>query len=190
MDLDADHMVSDLVSWERMVQRLGRVNRRGDGDASVIVAVNTKPSKAVQDAISKKPSDRTEKESKAVAKHEAMIESVRVQLKPVEQLPQENGVFDASPGAIRAETHGWVQSGLAGYPRCCNDVCPASPTLSRALVDAWSLTSLKKHTGRPEIAPWLRGWVDDKPQTSVVWRTRLPVRLNGEGKAEGVPGIL
>jgi CRISPR-associated endonuclease/helicase Cas3 len=29
VDLDADHMVCDLVEWERMVQRLGRVNRRG-----------------------------------------------------------------------------------------------------------------------------------------------------------------
>lgn len=28
VDLDADHMVCDLVEWERMVQRLGRVNRR------------------------------------------------------------------------------------------------------------------------------------------------------------------
>jgi CRISPR-associated endonuclease/helicase Cas3 len=41
VDLDADHMVSDLVSWERMVQRLGRVNRRGEGDASVIVVPAT-----------------------------------------------------------------------------------------------------------------------------------------------------
>ncbi|WP_058880710.1 type I-U CRISPR-associated helicase/endonuclease Cas3 [Chloracidobacterium thermophilum] len=39
VDLDADHMVCDLVAWERMVQRLGRVNRRGDGDARVIVVV-------------------------------------------------------------------------------------------------------------------------------------------------------
>ena len=29
VDLDADHMVCDLVAWERMVKRLGRVNRRG-----------------------------------------------------------------------------------------------------------------------------------------------------------------
>ena len=29
VDLDADHMVCDLVPYERMVQRLGRVNRRG-----------------------------------------------------------------------------------------------------------------------------------------------------------------
>jgi CRISPR-associated endonuclease/helicase Cas3 len=37
VDLDADHMVCDLVSWERMVQRLGRVNRRGTGRAEVRV---------------------------------------------------------------------------------------------------------------------------------------------------------
>jgi CRISPR-associated endonuclease/helicase Cas3 len=43
VDLDADHMVCDLVAWERMVQRLGRVNRRGDGDAKVIVVVESEP---------------------------------------------------------------------------------------------------------------------------------------------------
>ncbi|MBN1424161.1 type I-U CRISPR-associated helicase/endonuclease Cas3, partial [Candidatus Fermentibacteria bacterium] len=43
VDLDADHMVCDLVAWERMVQRLGRVNRRGDGDAKVIVVVDSEP---------------------------------------------------------------------------------------------------------------------------------------------------
>ena len=44
VDLDADHMVSDLVEWERMIQRLGRVNRRGEGDAQVIVLVEPDPS--------------------------------------------------------------------------------------------------------------------------------------------------
>jgi CRISPR-associated endonuclease/helicase Cas3 len=41
------------------------------------------------------------------------------------------------------------------------------------------MTSLKEHTGRPEIDPWLRGWVqDDLPQTAVIWRTYLPVRAH------------
>ncbi|HMV68328.1 MAG TPA: type I-U CRISPR-associated helicase/endonuclease Cas3, partial [Myxococcota bacterium] len=35
VDLDADHLVGDVVAWERLVQRLGRVNRRGEGDAQV-----------------------------------------------------------------------------------------------------------------------------------------------------------
>jgi CRISPR-associated endonuclease/helicase Cas3 len=54
---------------------------------------------------------------------------------------------------------------------------PLRPALNRALVDAWSLTSLQTHTGRPEVAPWLRGWVeDDAPQTTIVWRSHLPLR--------------
>lgn len=58
VDLDADHMVCDLVAWERMVQRLGRVNRRGDGDAKVVVVVDSEPA----------PSDST---TKALEKREA-----------------------------------------------------------------------------------------------------------------------
>jgi CRISPR-associated endonuclease/helicase Cas3 len=54
VDLDADHMVCDLVAWERMVQRLGRVNRRGDGDAKVVVVVASEPA----------PSDGTRKAHK------------------------------------------------------------------------------------------------------------------------------
>jgi CRISPR-associated endonuclease/helicase Cas3 len=43
------------------------------------------------------------------------------------------------------------------------------------------MTSLEKHTGRPDdIQPWLRGWIeDDPPQTRVVWRKYLPVRTEG-----------
>jgi hypothetical protein len=52
VDLDADHMVCDLVTWERMVQRLGRVNRRGEGSAKVIVIrePDPPPSKAAEKA--------------------------------------------------------------------------------------------------------------------------------------------
>jgi CRISPR-associated endonuclease/helicase Cas3 len=59
VDLDADHMVCDLVEWERMVQRLGRVNRRGEPEshvANIVVVVQPKPKpadKKVQDALDK-----------------------------------------------------------------------------------------------------------------------------------------
>src|SRR3972149_8557578 len=33
------------------------------------------------------------------------------------------------------------------------------------------------HTGRPDIQPWLRGWVEDKPQASIIWRKHLPARV-------------
>jgi len=69
VDLDADHMVCDLVAWERMVQRLGRVNRRGGGDAKVIVMLEPepRPKKAVADALSKSDADRNEKDRKTIA---------------------------------------------------------------------------------------------------------------------------
>lgn len=58
VDMDADHLICDLVAWERMVQRLGRVNRRGDGDARVVVVVGSGPA----------PSDGT---TKAIEKRNA-----------------------------------------------------------------------------------------------------------------------
>ena len=56
------------------------------------------------------------------------------------------------------------------------------PELTRPLVDAWAMTSLRRHEGRPEVAPWLRGWEDDEePHTDVVWRRYLPsVHMDGD----------
>ena len=46
------------------------------------------------------------------------------------------------------------------------------------------MTSLAEHSGRPEVGPWLRGWVDEKPQTTLIWRRHLPVRSE---KLGGLP---
>jgi CRISPR-associated endonuclease/helicase Cas3 len=182
VDLDADHMVSDLVAWERMVQRLGRVNRRGDGDASVIVVTEPepKPTKAVQDALTKDPNNRTERESRAVATYEAAIAQARALRKALDYLPRKDGIANASPGTLRAlKLRAEADSELRAILDAATTPAPLRPAFSRPLVDAWSMTSLKEHTGRPEIEPWLRGWVkDDPPQTAVIWRTYLPVRAH------------
>ena len=153
VDLDADHMVCDLVPWERMVQRLGRVNRRGEqDDTKVLVIVGT-------DTAEEEKDERLGKTQALLAK-----------------LPETDGARNASPSALLAlrEEVGSEAIMAASTPT------PLRPALTRALVDAWSMTSLAQHTGRPEIGPWLRGWIeDDKPQTSVVWRTYLPVRAKG-----------
>jgi CRISPR-associated endonuclease/helicase Cas3 len=180
VDLDADHMVCDLVTWERMVQRLGRVNRRGEGDARVIVVVEPepKPKKAVQDALAKTSSERTAKESAAIAKFEAALENARAIGKPLGFLPRKQEALDASPGAIREmKLKTENDPNLRAILDAATSPVPLRPALSRALVDAWSMSSLKVHTGRPKIDPWLRGWIEnDPPQTSIVWRTHLPVR--------------
>lgn len=182
IDLDGDHMVCDLVAWERMVQRLGRVNRRGEGDASVIVIREPppRPSKAEASAMATPAEKRKAKQIQTVAKFEARRERWEAQKRPFEYLPQlDDGTYDASPGALRALKQN-ADAALLTILDAASTAAPLRPALSRALVDAWSMTSLRGHPGRPEIAPWLRGWLeDDPPQTSVLWRARLPVRRLG-----------
>ena len=166
VDLDADHMVCDLVEWERMVQRLGRVNRRGNGDACIEVIA----------APRKK------------AKEEGEERLARL-LKPLDSLCQgvASGQHDASPGAILKLKKCTEQNrNLQDAIEAATTQEPLRPALTRALIDAWSMTSLDKHTGRPDdIQPWLRGWEEDQQsQTTVVWRKHLPVRKNGAEAAK------
>ncbi len=168
VDLDADHMVCDLVEWERMVQRLGRVNRRGKGDACIEVIA----------------APRTKKPKKAEAWEKDWRERLACLRKPLDSLRciGSEGERDASPGALlalkeRAENCAELRNAL----EAATTSAPLRPALTRALVDAWSLTSLDKHTGRPDdIQPWVRGWEEDQPppQTTVIWRKYLPVRTD------------
>jgi len=180
VDLDADHMVCDLVAWERMVQRLGRVNRRGKGDAKVVVIQSEpKPSKAADAVLRKPEADRKDKDRKAIAGFEASLAQTRAFRKPFEKaiLRREDGTIDASPGALRdLKKRAARDEALRTIIEAATTPAPLRPALTRALVDSWAMTSLEKHTGRPEVGPWLRGWVDETPQTNVVWRKYLPVR--------------
>lgn len=185
VDLDADHMVCDLVAWERMVQRLGRVNRRGEGNAKVVVVEpEPKPSKAADTAFKKPEAARTDKDRKAITVFEASLAQARAFRRPFDEasLRRKNGTIDASPGALRdLKKRAASDEALRKVIEAATTPPPLRPALTRALVDAWSMTSLDEHTGRPEVEPWLRGWIDDKPQTAVVWRVYLPVRPGGSG---------
>lgn len=201
IDLDADHTVCDLVSWERMTQRLGRVNRRGEGNAKVIVVTEPepKPSKAAENALKKSPEDRADKETKAIAAHEHKLQKARALNKPFELLPRDADGIDVSPTALRdlklssAPTSEAESSTDASERQHRREIIaaatseePLRPALTRALMDAWSMTSLREHTGRPRVQPWLRGWVDDDPQTTVLWRTFLPISPGGKGSPASV----
>ena len=158
VDLDADHMVCDLVAWERMVQRLGRVNRRGLGAARILV-------------IDQGPPDKKLAGEDGLARHSA----VRALLK---DLPLAEDGRQAGPAALA------VAAGPEdGHERVrkASTSMPLYPALTRPLIDAWAMTSLPEHGGRPELDPWLRGWVKQDPQTAVVWRRCLPVRVEPSG---------
>lgn len=164
VDLDADHMVCDLVAYERMVQRLGRVNRRGSNRKITKVDVF-----AVQPATEQKVDERRQKELKIFYQR----------VNALEHLPcVEDSRYDASPLAISE-----LKQASSEIVTAATTPFTLYPELSRPLLDAWTLTSLSKHEGRPEIAPWLRGWEeDDDSQTDVVWRQYLP-SINREDNA-------
>lgn len=186
VDLDADHMVSDLVAWERIVQRLGRVNRRGDGEARVTVVVEPPPAE-VEKARGKVTEERTLKELAAIAEADRK-DAVR---QVFERLPLQDGARDASLQALRAlKASAEFDAELRQLLDAATTPEPLRPALSRALVDAWSMTSLDQHTGRPEIDPWLRGWIEnDPPQTAIVWRAHLPVRVDGTSTRKEIEGF-
>lgn len=158
VDLDADHMVCDLVPWERMVQRLGRVNRRGNGSADVLVLSSTAKSDGLQ----------------------ARLDAVTKLLAELPQVAPD--AVDASPGSIVAlKKRANTDEQLAQLITDASTPAPLHPPLTRPLLDAWAMTSLDEHTGRPDVEPWLRGWeVDDEPQTTVIWREILPIDRGGQ----------
>ena len=153
VDLDADHMVCDLVPWERLVQRLGRVNRRGRGSARVLVV-----DQGHEAYVKMRHGD-----SDAAGQYQAIHDLLQA-------LATETG-FDASPGALRAlQQEADVDAGVKSTVDLASTKEPYYPELEDPIVEAWAMTSFPENPGRPAIEPWLRGWVDDEPQTTIIWR--------------------
>ncbi len=178
VDLDADHMVGDLVAFERMIQRFGRVNRRGRGAAEIRVLMqrdvpNKQEAAALKKALAKAERQRGAKDHEVVRafdlapKYRAALESLPVH--------DNSKSHDASPEAFRQlKIFAQANKSIADILTAATTPAPLRPELTRPILDSWSMTSLEKHSARPLVAPWLRGWVDDEPQTTVVWRMYLP----------------
>lgn len=147
VNISADHLVCDLAPFDRMAQRLGRVNRFGMGEADVDVVLGPPPKKETPLSVAV---DRT---------------------KPLlEQLPRiRDGVFDASPLALAALPAD--ERARAFSPT------PDIPLVSDILFDKWALTSLcRPVAGRPPVADWLHGVAEwEPPETRVAWREEVEV---------------
>ena len=165
IDLDADHMVCDLVAYERMAQRLGRVNRRG-GEQRI----------ATVDVVVLRPRLKAQATKAQKQRHDQTVVEQTAWKAPLASLPcGEDQRHDCGPKALMElrALHPAIVEGATTKP-------PLHPPLTRPCLEAWAMTSLKEHTGRPEVAPWLRGWEDeDESNTDVVWRTFLPFRRTG-----------
>jgi CRISPR-associated endonuclease/helicase Cas3 len=144
-DLNADHMVCDAAPIDSLIQRLGRVNRRGKGDAKVILVCE--PAKKDKESKSKKL-------DLAIANTITLLQ----------------GVADVRPKKLTAlKLTDWKDS----YAAACSPN-PIMLDLTDILLDNWSMTTLvEPMPGRPEVAPWLRGISEELPQTTIAWRAEL-----------------
>lgn len=152
VDFDADHMVCDLTTLDSMIQRLGRVNRRGGKNRTARIDVVAEQKS--------KPSEPDE----AVKLTQAILARLDRRV---------DGAHNASPRCLREllQLLDDSERSNAFSPR------PETPPLTDILLDAWSLTSIARPMpGRPEVAPYLHGLVDKgPPETYVVWRKEVKV---------------
>jgi CRISPR-associated endonuclease/helicase Cas3 len=170
IDLNADHMVCDATPLDSMIQRLGRVNRRGNGVA-VVQVVATEPEKPKQ---GKKGTTAAHTYDTATA--EAMQALAKLAMADEE-------AHNASPKALDElkKELGTQGMELASTPK------PTTVALTDILLDAWSMTSItQKMPGRPAVAPWLRGLSADAPQTTIAWRAELDLVRDSEIDVEAL----
>lgn len=154
VDLDADHMVSDLTTLDSMIQRLGRVNRLGEGNAEVVV-VDMPPEKT-------KGEDGTQAND-----YEQRVAATRQALESLPDMGE--GARDVGPQAMQTLVEGL---GADEIERCFSKM-PTMVELTDILLDAWSMTCVEELPGRPPVERWLHGIGASPPSVFVAWREEL-----------------
>jgi|LSQX01.1.fsa_nt_gb CRISPR-associated endonuclease/helicase Cas3 len=163
VDISADHMVCDLSTFESMAQRLGRVNRFGDGDSRVDVVYS----------MGFDTEDRL-----AVARANTLKLLQCLPLLPPFATEPDVPRHDASPKAL-----GELR-GRSDLPCSVEDAFSPTPTILDAtdtLFDAWALTTIRgKMPGRPPIGSYLHGIAEwEPPRTHVAWRDEVEIVTGG-----------
>lgn len=163
INFDADHAVCDVVPLERMIQRFGRVNRFGDGSASIRIVDsaaqgNTHPTLAV-----------------------------------LNQLPEKDGFGDASPAALQSldRSSEIFKKAWSLAPPCPVLDKARLDDWSMTSFTSGSGKGLEDGYPKPQISYWLRGLVDDTSITvNFVWREELDQCANAAdaiAMAETIP---
>jgi CRISPR-associated endonuclease/helicase Cas3 len=194
IDMSADHMVCDLTPFDSMVQRFGRVNRFGHGDARIDIIHTTlarrgKPTEVGSAVADDDEMERKRVESELGAPNHAVLgvgsnekahaetpfdEACMKTLSLLQKLPKrEDQRHDASPAAL---------GNLPADDR--QDAFTPPPVIlptSDILFDTWALTSVRENLpGRPPVTDWLHGVAEwEPPDTHVAWREEVGC-LTGE----------
>lgn len=143
IDLDATHMVTETASWDALVQRIGRVNRRGLWPRATVTVV--------EDGVA-----LDEKKHRPAVYGKAKLATAEYLRHAAE------GGLDASPLALH---HVVVPTGLSAPS-------PVIPVLLPAQLDAWVRTS-PAPSNDPPLDPYLHGIDQSLAPVSVAWRDGL-----------------
>ena len=153
VDFNADHLICDLTPIDSIIQRLGRVNRRGDSEAAIHLVVSSKP---VKDPG---PFD--------------LSSAITLDLLTSMRQDGDSG-RDVSPLALRRLPH--KADAISPKPT----LVPLTDFLLDAWSMTSVFTALP---GRPMVDPWLRGIDENEtPQTTLAWRVELDHLSDGEAK--------
>jgi len=153
VNISGDHLVCSLdTTYEHVAQRLGRVNRFGDGDAKVDVVVANSVSNANQEEL--------------IGHHRAVFNT----LKLLERLLESAG--DCSNEALSKLPIDMVANSFSPLPEILH--------ADELLFDKWAMTSFtmasqkNKLPGKPPVKDWLHGVEENEvPQTQVAWRDEV-----------------
>ncbi|MDX2019378.1 MAG: type I-U CRISPR-associated helicase/endonuclease Cas3 [Deltaproteobacteria bacterium] len=163
IDLSADHLVTDLPPFDALAQRLGRVNRYGDGDAEVHVYCETlKPPRE------KSNSEDGADEDYAVNRKDEYDQARFFARELLAQLPnRKDDTRDASPMALRLLPSDAREKASTPQPDILH--------VDDLLFDRWSFTTVTGPLpGRPPVADWLHGKAEwEPPRTAVAWRKEV-----------------
>ena len=143
IDIDADHMVCDMSSMDSLIQRLGRVNRRGGKQAQVDIVYNE---------------EKEDKKKKKPAPSQATCAILK-----------RWGEFNGSPENLRillselTDTERAAAFSSTAQPPPLNDI----------ILDEWSMTSVDRIPSRGNVQQYLHGREDYRPMIHVVWRQEI-----------------
>lgn len=165
IDLSADHLVTDLPPLDALAQRLGRVNRYGEGDAEVHVFCERL--KAPAD-VKDESGDGDEDDDKPGKRKDGYNNARFFTRELLAQLPtRDDGRRDVSPSALRELS--FDTRLRASTPQ------PDIQHVDELLFDRWSYTTIKGVLpGRPPVAEWLHGKTEwEPPRTTIAWRREV-----------------
>jgi CRISPR-associated endonuclease/helicase Cas3 len=157
-DVDLDGLVTQSAALPSIIQRLGRLNRRGDRDNGDAVLVHAD---ALEDPVY---GSAARQAWNWVASLTSPV-SHRATRRAADLGPG----ADASPAALRRAMLGTP----AGELEKMRGPGPYTPLVSEVALDAWSRTSPVPHPDVP-VAPYLHGIDSGEPTVSIAWRSDMP----------------